>query len=279
MSAETCAAALRHAGRGRPVFPCDPRTKRPLTSHGFKDATVDEGRIRSWFENTDAMLGLPTGAVTGLVVIDLDGAAGFESWAELERQYGTLPRTASTTTPNGGQHFWLQHPGVEVRCSAGKLGVGVDVRGDGGYVIAPPSRTADGRGYEVDEECAPAPIPGWLVQATAAAPQGDVRPLRTPTETWLAMVREGVRGPDPVSGRPSEGRNVKLTAIVGHLLRHYVDAALVHGVAQLINEYRFYPPLPPDEVTRLVDSIAAKELQRRRAQDAQYAGRRTRAVA
>lgn len=279
MSADTtCEAALRHIKVGRPVFPCDPRNKRPLTPNGFKDATLDPDRVRGWFENTRAMLGLPTGAVTGLVVVDLDGDAGFESWAELKQRHGKLLRTASTTTPRGGQHFWLKHPGIEVRCSASKLGVGIDIRGDGGYVIAPPSMTADGRRYEVDEDCAAAEMPPWLLRATIEPPEGVTR-LRKPTNTWLTIVRDGVYGPDPVTGRPTEDRNDRLTRLAGHLMRHYVDAALVHQFMHLVNEYRCYPPLPRDEVDRLVDSVAATELRRRRARDAQYTPRRVRSVA
>jgi hypothetical protein len=82
------------------------------------------------------------------------------------------------------------------------------------------------------------------------------------------MVRDGVRGPDPLTGRLSEGRNDKLTRLVGHLLRHYVDAALTTALAHLVNEHRCYPPLPREEVDRIVDSVAAMELRRRRAQDA-----------
>jgi hypothetical protein len=262
---EVLEAALRHASRRRAVFPCCPKTKRPLTARGFKDATTDSAVITAWFKNPDAMIGLPTGARTGLVVVDIDGDAGFESLRDLEHRHGALPNTASVETPRGGSHLYFRHPGVEVRCSASTIAPSVDIRGDGGYVISPPSKTADGRGYVVDEECDVADLPAWLLAATTEpTPLGAA----APASVWLPIVRDGVRGPDPLTGRPSEGRNDKLTRLVGHLMRHYIDAALAHEFAHLLNECRFYPPLPRDEVDRIVDSVAAMELRRRRAHDA-----------
>jgi Bifunctional DNA primase/polymerase, N-terminal/Primase C terminal 1 (PriCT-1) len=261
MSVETLEAALRQASRRRPMFPCDARNKRPLTPHGFKDASTDRAKITAWFRDTDAMIGMPTGAVSGLVVVDLDGTAGFESWRELEREHGDLPPTASVTTPRGGQHLYLKHPGVEVRCSAGTLGAGVDIRGDGGYVIVPPSRMADGRAYIVDDESAVAGMPEWLLRTTAATRNGTQ--AARPSSGWVAIVRDGVRGPDVWSSGPGEGRNDKLTRFVGHLLRRYIDPVLVAEMAHLVNECRFAPPLPRSEVDKLLESIAAKELRRR----------------
>jgi Bifunctional DNA primase/polymerase, N-terminal/Primase C terminal 1 (PriCT-1) len=257
-------AAQRQASRRRPVFPCCPRTKRPLTVHGFKDATTDPAVITGWFQNTNAMLGMPTGVSTGLVVVDIDGDTGFESLRALEFRHGSLPATASVVTPRGGSHLYFKHPGVEVRCSAGSVGQSIDIRGDGGYVIIPPSRTADGRGYEVDEDCAPAPVPDWLLDLIGVR---DHEQSRTATSEWLSIVQDGVRGPDPWTDTPSEGRNDKLTRLVGHLLRRYVDVALVHELAHLVNAHRFKPPLGRFEVDRIVNSIAAKELRRRQQRD------------
>jgi hypothetical protein len=259
---EVLDAAQRLARKGRPVFPCDPQSKRPRTRQGFKDATTDPLVIRAWFERQpDSMLGMPTGALSGLVVLDVDGAAGFESLRELECKHEVLPHTASVTTPRGGQHFFFRHPKMEVRCSVGTIGPAIDVRGDGGYVIVPPSRTADGRTYEVDEECAPAEMPPWLLAAAVIASDGP-RQAR-PASEWVSIVRDGVRGPDPQNGLASEGRNDALARLCGHWLRHYVDPELVLELAQLVNLHRFRPPLPPAEVERTVDSIAVKELRRR----------------
>lgn len=264
---EMVKAAERLAGRGRPVFPCDPRTKRPRTRQGFKDATKDPFKVREWFQQApDSMIGMPTGAASGLVVLDVDGDAGFESLRELERQHGSLPSTTSVKTPGDGQHFYFKHPKLEVRCSAGVIATALDVRGDGGYVIVPPSVTSAGRAYVVDEASAPVEMPSWLLRLTAA--DNDAPRRAQPASEWLAIVRNGVRGPDPWTRKGSEGRNHALTRLCGHWLRHYLDPGLVLELAQLVNEHRFRPPLSRSEVERIVDSIAGKELRRRQARRA-----------
>jgi hypothetical protein len=260
-------AAQRLARRGRPVFPCCPQTKQPRTRRGFLDATTDPVVIGAWFsKDPDSMIGMPAGAPSGLVVLDVDGDAGYESLRELEKKHGALPRTSSVKTPGGGSHYHFRRPRLEVPCSVSKIAPAIDIRGDGGYVIVPPSRTADGRAYVVDEECAPAEMPPWLLKAAVIASDAP-RQATTPSE-WVSIVRDGVRGPDPRNGVASEGRNDALARLCGHLLRHYLDPELVLEMALLLNQHRFRPPLSPAEVTRTVDSIAAKELRRRQARQA-----------
>lgn len=245
-------AALRHAARGRPVFPCDPQTKSPLTGRGFKDATVDADLIRRWFDRRRApMVAIPTGSRTRLVVVDCDGEEGTESLRQLEREHAPLPRTASTVTPRGGGHLYFAHPGDAVPSSVGKLGSGLDVRGDGGYVIVPPSLAANGRRYEVDEQVSAAPIPAWLLGLLRRPATGKAQ--ATPAGEWLRIVRDGL----------AEGeRNDGLARLTGHLLRRYVDVDLTTELVMLVNK-RCGPPLAVREVERIVESIAARELRRR----------------
>jgi hypothetical protein len=247
-------AAARYAHFGWPVFPCRPRAKVPQTPNGLKDATTDQRTIEDWWTATPyANVAVVTGHSSGLVVLDVDGDEGAASLRALERQHGQIPCTLSTVTPRGGQHFFFQYPGHEVRNSASKLGIGLDVRGDGGYVLAPPSAVS-GRAYEVDERRAPAPMPAWLREAAVPLER------QIPPSEWLSIVRDGVRGPDIWAGGPSEGRNDKLARLVGHLLRRYVDVDLVLEIVHLVNEHRFQPPLAGSEVDRIVASIARKEL-------------------
>jgi hypothetical protein len=243
-------AATRYAHHGWPVFPCRPQAKTPQTPNGLKDATTDQRTIEAWWQAwPDANVAVVTGRTSGLVVLDVDGDEGAASLRALEREHGQIRATLSTVTPRGGQHYFFQHPGDEVRNSASKLGIGLDVRGDGGYVLVPPSTVAD-RAYEIDEIRSPAPMPDWLREAAAPLER------KTPTSEWLSIVR----GPDPWTGRPSEGRNDKLARFVGHLLRRYVDVDLVLEIVHLVNEHRFQPPLAGSEVDRIVASIARKEL-------------------
>src|SRR5919205_2604957 len=93
-------ASLAYAGRGVPVFPCEPGARRPLTRNGHWHATTDRRAIERWWERwPSANLGVPTGKKSGIVVLDVDvGAGGPESLAGLERAGGPAPRTARTRT-------------------------------------------------------------------------------------------------------------------------------------------------------------------------------------
>jgi Bifunctional DNA primase/polymerase, N-terminal len=154
-SAPTCAfdAALSLASRGIPVFPCNPATKRPLTPNGFKNATTDPGVISSWWHTwPPAMIGVPTGQVSGCFVLDIDqdeekGVNGEASLAALAAREGPIPETAEQATPRGGRHLFFAHPGRKVKTTAGMLGPGLDIRGDGGYIVVAPSVNAAGRAY------------------------------------------------------------------------------------------------------------------------------------
>ena len=146
-----------------PVFPCEPGGKRPLTYNGFWDASLDAERVEAWWDRwPHANLGVPTGERSGLLVLDVDPASGgLESLAALEREHGPLPVTARARTGGGGMHVFFVYPaGEAVRNSAGKLGPGLDVRGEGGYVVVPPSRT---RGAYRWLDRAPPARPAWLL--------------------------------------------------------------------------------------------------------------------
>jgi hypothetical protein len=257
MAAETdvgvASAALALARRGWPVFPT--RGKVPRTACGLKDATVNERAIVNWFKLwPDSGIAVRTGS--GLVVLDVDGCAGADALHGLERQHGALPGTVSVVTGGGGAHYYFRAT-VPVRNSAGRLGRGLDIRGDGGYVVAPPSLHPSGRRYEFEnhpDDVELAMIPQWIVSSVADA-SATAGPRRESTATWVAMVRNGL---------PSGERNSGLTRIVGHLLAKDVDARLVLELAHLING-RCRPPLPAGEVDRLVQSICGCELRKRRA--------------
>jgi DNA-binding MarR family transcriptional regulator len=142
------AAVLTFAEHGLPVFPVKPRSKVPATVDGFKSATVDLDQLRAWWKRwPDANIGIPTGAVSGFVVLDVDARHGGVASFEKLRDRHRLPRTAQVLTGSGGFHYWYRHTG-ELRNSAGLLGDGLDVRGDGGYVIAPPSVHESGNPYK-----------------------------------------------------------------------------------------------------------------------------------
>jgi bifunctional DNA primase/polymerase-like protein len=145
--------AIRYARRGWPVFLLG-RTKRPLancdackdtighdpeacqclTCHGFYAATTDPDRLSAMCRaHPNGMLALRTGAASGTVVIDIDPGHGGRI------DPARMPVTACVATGSGGWHLYYRHPGTPVLCSQGRLGVGIDIRADGGYVVLPPS--------------------------------------------------------------------------------------------------------------------------------------------
>jgi hypothetical protein len=208
----------------------------------------------------DANIGARTGEASGLVVVDIDGEEGADSLVELESRHGQLPRTATVKTPRGGAHIYFQHPGVEVRPSVGELAPQVDVRGDGSYVLVPPSLGPNGRRYEPDEQAPLAPLPDWLLARIAAAPEARDA---APASDWTRILRDGVAEGKTGRNGELEGRNQHLARLVGHLLRRWVDVDVVAELAHLVNEHRFRPPLPADEVERVIESSAGRELHRR----------------
>lgn len=167
-------AALELATLSRfAVFPCSPVDKKPLPgSHGFKDGTKDRGQITAWWTaNPDAMIGVATGAMSGFFAVDLDdknGKEGSKRLAELEAQHGALPRTPTQRTQSGGKHHLFRMPAdnryVPSRTDIAGL-AGIDVRGDGGYIVVAPSIMHDGKAYEfvvpLSEPMADAPA--WLL--------------------------------------------------------------------------------------------------------------------
>ena len=131
--------ALALAESGFHVFPCRPRDKRPATANGLKDATTDPDVIQAWWrQQPDNNIAIATGAASGIFVVDIDGLDAEAALRRLEVEHGALPATVEAITARG-RHVYFKSPREPVRNSAGKIGTHIDVRGDGGYVICPPS--------------------------------------------------------------------------------------------------------------------------------------------
>lgn len=168
---------------GIPVIPLQPRGKTPLTPHGVKDATTDLAQITEWWEREpEANIGLDAGGA-GLLVLDFDTSkpeyAGHELLHELLTKYPTW----ATITGSDGRHLiYEQPPGVKLGNKIGKLPAGVDVRGHGGYIAAPPSVHPNGHryewltGFEIWHIEKPAPLPDLVLQLLTAAPVRDIPP-------------------------------------------------------------------------------------------------------
>ena len=170
---------------------CPRMGKHPRTKNGLNDATTNEALIAaSWERAPNANVGVRTGLESGFFVLDVDidpgkGIDGPATLAALEAEHGELPTTRTAQTGRGGRHYLFQHPGPGMRISndAGKrLGHGLDVRGDGGYIVAPPSLHASGRTYEWENDHPIAVAPAWLLER-AKAP--DVASLPAPSNVSI----------------------------------------------------------------------------------------------
>jgi hypothetical protein len=246
-------AALQLAERGMWIFPCRPHDKRPATARGLTDATTNPEVIERWWrKQPNCNIGLATGAMSGVMVVDIDDVNAEAELRKLERQNCELPATVESLTARG-RHLFFRMPEREVRNSASKLAPGIDVRGDGGYVVAPPSLHPSGKRYcwSVDSANVFADVPDWLLDMITAPSNRDA--AVTATE-WRDMVRDGI----------GEGcRNDGIARLVGHLLHRRVDPEMTLELALAFNDARCRPPLRRAEVVTVVDSIAALELKRR----------------
>lgn len=223
-------------------------------------------RGRRWRADLSGVA-IVTGVVSGLVVLDVDGPEGEAYLSGRE-----LPVTPTVETGSGGRHYYFAHPGEEIRIP-GKVRIapGLDIRADGNYVVAPPSRHRSGRLYRwLDgrrpDEIPLAPIPRWLQDMltrtppiTGQAVTGQAREgsgsggTATPVENWVRLIIEGVQ----------EGqRNDTAARLAGYLLRHGLPPAVVSALMLRWNQVN-RPPLPDDELLRVVRSIAARDARRR----------------
>jgi hypothetical protein len=273
--------ALAYARAGFAVFPCRRRGKEPITKHGFKDASCDEAQIRKWWmDSPNANVGIASGARSGLIVVDIDSLAGAKLLAELARQFGTLPPTHHDTTGKGHQFFFKLRSDCGTVPSSAEGGL--DIRADGGYVVAPPSIHPNGKTYQWDatspDEIAFAPQ--WLLgfarnregmlKALGRAEAGGDRagakiagggslasagPANGPSPAFAV-----VSPPDMKRGYPDGQRTSELTKRVGWCLGPGGKMTDPEALAACLawNELNT-PPLPEEKVRTTVASIARKE--------------------
>src|SRR5262245_40300846 len=246
--------ALRLAQRGLAVFPCRPRDKRPATDNGLNDATTDQEAITAWWQHDPNFnIAIATGAVSGIFVIDVDGIDAEAALHRLEVEHGAVPPSVEVITARG-RHVYFQMPDLDLRNSASKIAPHVDTRGNGGYVLAPPSIHPTGRRYawSVDSASTIAPAPAWLLAKLVPAAQSGNGAL--PTAEWCELIK----------GVGEGARDCSAAKLAGHLLRHHIDPFVVLELLQGWNTARCDPPLPKVDIERIVRSIAGRELERRR---------------
>lgn len=240
---EMLEAALKYAGQGWAVFPLKPRGKAPVTTNGVKDATTDYEQVKTWWNKyPKANIGIATGQKSGgLVIVDLDvketGVNGLDSLKDWERENGNLPDTVQSMTGSGGYHIFF-HSEKIVKNAVGLLD-GVDIRADGGYIVAPPSIHQTGNRYEWEYD------PDEYDIADADENLYKLLSLkkkeRKPTYVLPDKVDEG-------------GRNDTIFRLAASLQSNGLSDEAIMASCNLENEKRCNPPLTPEEVETCVAS-------------------------
>jgi hypothetical protein len=242
-------AAFALLARGWSVIPVEARGKRPIVPWLKYQSRLATGKeIDAWFAGPrKPSLGVVTGALSNLVVLDVDAQhGGSHSLAMLELEHGNLPDTVEAKTGGGGRHLYFVHPGGAVHNRVG-IAPGIDFRGDGGCVVAPPSVHPSGRRYQwvpprSPQEMELAALPPWLLRFVRPSGARAGHPLAH----WRQLVHEGV----------DEGsRNSTLASLAGHLLRQGVDPQVALELLLAWNRVHCRPPLADNEVAQVVDSI------------------------
>ena len=236
-------AALDYHERGWSVIPVSPGSKRPLVPwKRYQDRLATPDQIRGWFrKHPDANVGIVTGEISRLVVVDFDVDRGADPTAFAKR----FPTPLAVKTGGGGFHYYFALPeGETIRNSVGEDGI--DIRATGGFVVAPPSVHATGQRYrwmKRKESAKAADLPLAFLRARELASSG-----RTTDKRWVANVWKGV----------SEGqRNDGSAKLAGYYFKQGETADVVLETLRLWN-LKNEPPLPDREIQQVVKSIGRK---------------------
>ena len=226
---------------------CSSPGKHPRTLNGVKDASTNPDIIRHWWGRwPNANIGIATGEPSGFFVLDVDGEEGATSLRELEERYGTLPDTVESLTGGGGRHILFKHPGHPVKNKVA-LAYGLDVRGDGGYIVAPPSRHISGARYKWEASSHPndlpmAEAPAWLIDMVANKTYGRDDMATRPKVADLAL--EGV----PEGERDTTLYRYACMLRAKGLKREEAEVLVLEAATKC------KPPFPPKEALAKVES-------------------------
>lgn len=244
-------SALIYADMGFAVFPLIPGRKEPIQEGGFHNATTDAEIIKRWWsEKPSSNIGIATGAKSGGVfVLDIDnhveqGPDGFDSLRRWEAAEGDLPSTATSITGSGGNQY-LYRSDVPIKSRVGVL-KGIDVRGEGGYIVAPPSIHPNGRRYTWD-------IDAHLNDIGITEADDNVIKLAT------YRMKDGNSFSLPAKAINAGSRNDTIFRLVCSLQSKGLSDRALLAVAHIENEERCKPPLPWKEVEEIVHKVMRYE--------------------
>jgi hypothetical protein len=175
--------ALQYAHKGWRVIPILPGTKRPALNQWQDAATTSTAQITQWWKGSQSScgVGIATGKQSGIWVLDIDDR---DALYELEREHGELPATLTSITGSGGEHQIYLWPadGRTIHNSASGFAPGIDVRGEGGQIVAPPTIHPNGNPYEWDEQC------DTIANSTRMAVGSHLRQRHTTGTSWCVTL-------------------------------------------------------------------------------------------
>lgn len=236
-------AAIEYASKGMAVFPVKPKGKTPLTLNGVKDATTNFEQIEKWWtRNPTANIGIACGAPSGgLLVVDLDekdnGVSGSDSLNEWERENGFLPDSARSLTGSGGVHILYRLNGTTK--NRVNLLDGVDIRADGGYIVAPPSIHPNGNRYE------------WEYSPDDT----DIADADETVKKLLDFGKEAEPDKFVMPDKVGKGqRNDTIYKLACSLQSRGLSDRIIMNTCLDSNEEQCDPPLDEDEVKKIVES-------------------------
>ncbi|HEV7844302.1 MAG TPA: bifunctional DNA primase/polymerase, partial [Pyrinomonadaceae bacterium] len=232
------------------VFPVK-ADKSPYTPNGFKDATRDTATVgEMWRRTPEAGIGVPTGEASGWLVLDIDPRHGGDvSLTSLIEEHGDgWLETMQARTGGGGHHIIFAFPqGSNIRNSAGRLGEGIDVRGEGGYIIVAPSLHASGRRYEWLNDLKPTEPPEWLIKR-----------LTTSQAISTQKTQPRAQSSASIGGLIPEGERNETLFKIGCALRGQGwNYAEIEAELMTVNARRCSSPLPVEEVQKIARSAAS----------------------
>ena len=237
--------ALRYAKRGLTVIPCKPDDKKSYIKweRYQKERSTPEEIEAWWLKWPNAMIGIVTGEISGIFVIDCDTPEGYE---EIQKLFPDALVIPIARTPRGGWHLWFIYPvGSKITSGTG-LVPGVDFRGEGGYIIAPPSVNGDGKGYTWQEELSlgevePQPVPDAIINIFKKnAYKGGTRPNPTGPYKTLQFLTKGRRDND-------------LFHAANCLVKGRCEASYIEYILEILAK-NSKPPFPQDEIKIKIQS-------------------------